>query len=174
MFTPIKVNGRYFDFTSVRASGLPAGFDSSLFTAHLVGLSFSEKITPTLSRGVHGIPLPRGRGYYQAQASIEVVWDAWDAFTKRLASQGINGYSDYDFTMLLTYKTQGKVSEIRLMEASLLGPDANHSSGGQNGLTAKVEVYVRYILTNGVCAYPLDLDQDLTNAIASGGVIVGV
>lgn len=172
-FLPPKLNGRAFDSTSLRCSGLPLNFDSTLFTQYLVNISFSEVITVSESQGTHGIPLPRGRGKYKANASIEVNLEAWDAFTKNLAANGVDGYSDFDFDMLIQYKTQGRVCEVVLKEASLLGPDASDGAANNGGLTRKVMMYVRYILTNGVCPYPLDLDQDLTDQ-SNGGVVIGV
>lgn len=172
-FTPIRINRRSYDFTSVQCSGLPAGFDPKIFTAHLRGVNFSEKITPSLPRGVHGIPLPRGRGFYTCTTSLDMIWDAWDAFTKSLASAGLDGYSDFDFDFVLTYKAGSTISTVEWKETSFLGPDASHSQGGSDGLTVKIEMHTRYILTNGVCAYPLDLELD-AGAIAEGGVVVGV
>lgn len=173
MFTPVQLNQRSYDFTSVRCSGLPAGFDSRLFTAHLRGLNFSEAITPSLPRGVHGIPLPRGRGYYTTQTSMEVVWDAWDAFTKNLAARGLQGYSDFDFSMVVSYKAGQSISTVEWRQCSILNAEASHAQGGSDGLTARLTCHTRFILTNGVCAYALDLDQDLSS-VGQGGVVVGL
>ena len=172
-FNPIKVNGRYYDFTSVRASGLPLGFDPTLFTAHLRAVNFTDNISPSRSRGVHGIALPRGRGDYDCSTSIEVVWDAWDEFTKTLAQNNVNGYSDFDFDLTINYKTNGKISEVVWKETSFLGPDTSHAQGNAAGLTVKLNMATRYVLVNGVCSYPLDLDQDLTG-LSGGGIVVGV
>ena len=172
-FNPLVINSRTYDFTSIRCSGLPLGFDSTLFTQHLMGISFSETVTPSVPAGVHGIPLPRGRGFYTCSTSLEMVWDAWDFFTKTLAQNGINGYSDFDFDLLIQYKTQGRTCKVEWKESSFLAPSGNHSRGGASGLTVNLGFYTRYILTNGVCAYPLDLDQDLST-LSSGGVSLGI
>lgn len=170
---PIQINGRTYDFTSIRPSGLPNGFDSSLFTAYLRGVNFSESITPSVPTGVHGIPLPRGRGFYSASASLEMVFEAWDVFTKSLAQSQITGYTDLDFNLLIQLVTQGVTSQVELVECSFLGPSAGWARGGTDGLTITVPLYVRYVLTNGVCAYPLDLDQDLTTE-NTGGIALGI
>lgn len=163
-FRPLKANGRYYDHTSLRLSGLPAGLDGSLFTAHVVSINWSEKVTADGQRGVHGIKLPRGRGTYEASASLEIIFEAWDELTKALAREGMDGYSDFDFDLVINLKTRGRASEIILKEASLLAPSVS-SAQGQAGITTKVDLYVRYITTNGVCAYPLDLEKDLQAAL---------
>lgn len=170
---PLKINGRTYDFTSTRCSGLPLGFDDILFSQHLRALSYSQKVTPSQPEGVHGIPLPRGRGTYKANASIELVWDVWDTFTKALADNGIDGYTDFDFNLLIQYKSQGRVCKVELFEASFLSDDQKHKQGDAGGLITMQDLYVRYIEVNGVCLYPRDLDQDLTTQ-SSGGVVIGV
>ena len=169
-FTPVKVNGRYFDFTSIRCAGLPLGFNEQAFTAHIRALNFSDSITPSRSRGVHGIALPRGRGDYDCTTSIEIVWDAWDGFTKALAKSNVNGYSDFDFDLTINYKTNGKISEVVWKETSFLGPSASHAQGNAGGLTVTLNMATRSILGNGVCSYALDLDQDISR-LSSGSVI---
>lgn len=169
-FTPIQLNGRYFDLTSVRVSGLPAGIDDVFFTKHIMSITYSEKITHGKPQGVHGIPLPRTRGRYEASASFEVSFEAWAEFCSNLASQGISGYSDFTFDLLIQYKTAGRSAKVELKYASLGAPEGTDKHG--EGLTRKIPVEVQWIETNGVCAYPLDLDQDLT--AAETGITYGV
>lgn len=171
--TPIKLNGRTYDFTSLRPSGLPPGLDDSLFTAYLRGVNFSDTISPSVPGGVHGIPLPRGRGNYSANASLDLVYEAWDAFTKSCAQSGISGITDFDFDLRIDVITQGRSSKIELMEASFLGISGGWARGGADGLPVSVPIYVRYLLINGVCAYSLDLDQDLSTE-STGGVVLGI
>lgn len=172
-FHPVTINGRTYDFTSIRPSGLPKDFDTRFFTAFLRGVSFNEQITPSVPAGVHGIPLPRGRGIYTCTTSMDVIWEAWDEATKNMAESGLDGYTDLNFDLKIQYKTQGRVSEIVWHESSFLGPSANHTRGGADGLTVTIPMYTRYITTNGVCAYPLDLDQDLSS-VNNGGVTFGL
>lgn len=170
MFTPIKINGSYYDFTSLRLSGLPDNFDSTFFTAHLMGVNYSDEVTVTESGGVHGIPLPPGRGTYKATTSMDMVWQAYDAFTRRLKESGLDGYTDLNFDLVLSYKAAGQTCEVKWMESRFLGLDASHQRG--SSLTAKIKIYTRYILTNGICIYPLDLDQDLTSV--NNNQVVGI
>lgn len=171
--TPIKLNGRTYDFTSLRPSGLPPGLDDSLFTAYLRGVNFGDTITPSIPGGVHGIPLPRGRGNYAANASLDLVFEAWDAFTKSCAQNRITGITDFDFDLRIDVITQGRSSLIEIMEASFLGVTGAWARGNADGLTITVPIYTRYLLINGVCAYSLDLDQDLSTE-STGGVSLGI
>ncbi len=169
--TPITLNGRTYDFTSLRPSGLPPGLDDSLFTAYLRGVNFGDAITPSVPGGVHGIPLPRGRGGYAANASLDLVFEAWDKFTKSCAQNSITGITDFDFNPRIDVITKGNSSKIELMEASFLGVTGAWARGGGDGLTVTVPLYVRFLLINGVCAYSLDLDQ--VSADSSTGVEFG-
>lgn len=174
-FTPVEValNQRYYDFTSVRVNGLPRFMSSALFGKHLKGLSWGDQISVSRGRGVHGIPLPRGRGDYSCSTGMELALEGFDDMTKMLAANGIDGYSDLTFNLLIQYKTQGRIMKVEWRESSLLGPDASHAQGATGGLSVKLAVDTRYILVNGVCSYARDLDQDLTG-LATGGITVGV
>jgi len=174
-FTPVEIalNQRYYDFTSVRVSGIPRFMANALFGKQLKALSWGDQISVSKGRGVHGIPLPRGRGDYSCSTSMEVALEGFDDMTKSLAQNRIDGYSDLTFNLLLQYKTQGRIMTVEWRESSILGPDASHAQGATGGLSVKLAVDTRYILTNGVCSYARDMDQDLSG-LATGGITVGV
>ena len=67
---PVKINGLKTDWTSLRGSWWGTGLTSS----HLKSLNWDEMVTPTKPRGVHGIPLTRGLGFYTATASMAKYW----------------------------------------------------------------------------------------------------
>lgn len=159
--TPIRLNGRSYDFSSIRPSGLPPGLDDSLFLAFLRGVNFSDQVTPSAPGGVHGIPLPRGRGTYGANGGLEVVFEAWDEFTKNCRRNNITGITDFDFDLNLDVIAKGRQTKIQLMESSFLGISGGWQRGGTDGLIVTIPIYVRYLLINGVCSYSLDLDQNL-------------
>ena len=82
---PATINGLKTDWSSVRT----VLFGTGLSASHLKDLSWTETVSPTKPRGVHGIPLTRGLGFYTATASATMSLEAWTALLTQLP----NGYT---------------------------------------------------------------------------------
>ncbi len=156
---PVKINGFKTDWTSLRGSWWGTGLTSS----HLKSLNWDEMVTPTKPRGVHGIPLTRGLGFYTATASMEVTLECFNA----MLSQFPNGYTAVQDNPQFSYKpygsTAGNVFTVKWVEAYIIKESWAQSQGQGDGLWVKLDIDVRYVLKAGddgvlKCLYPLDLD----------------
>lgn len=154
---PAQINGQKTDFTSLRGSWWGTGLTSS----HLKSLNWSEKVTPTKPRGVHGIPLRRGPGFYVATASMEVTLECYNA----MLGQFPDGFTTVLDNPEFSYKPYGIANtfKVRWVDASIIGVDHAQQQGGQDGLWVKLDIDLRYVQTAGddgvyKCLYPLDLD----------------
>lgn len=151
---PIQVNGLAFSYASLRCGGMPG---SGLLATHCRSVSYSHKVTPTMSQGVHGIPLTTGLGFYRASGcSVELYLEAWQQILAELPS----GYSAMKREWVWTLKNPiGPPFVVRWKEAQILGPDSNWKAEDSGGMIVKIDVNVRYILENEKCPYPIDLDN---------------
>ena len=158
---PATINGLKTDWSSVRT----VLFGTGLSASHLKDLSWTETISPTKPRGVHGIPLTRGLGFYTATASATMSLEAWTALLTQLP----NGYTALLDTVVISYKPYGQPvsGQTRWREASIIGKNPAWSQGQGDGLWVKIDFDVRYIEeagTDGIfkCMYPIDLDGALS------------
>ena len=155
---PATINGMKTDWTSLRGSWWGTGLTSS----HLKALSWDEKVTPTVPRGVHGIPLTSGLGFYTATAKMTITLECWSA----ILTQMPNGYTAVIDNPEFSYKPYGTGTttlSARWQEARIIGKSHNQSQGQGDGLWVDIDVYVRYVMEaaadgNFKCMYPLDLD----------------
>lgn len=153
MLTVTQVNGLYYDNTSIRI-GMPYG---RLIVSHLKALNYKDTITPTQAHGTHGIPLPSGLGTYQASGSLTLVKEAWDDLLMKLP----DGYGALVFPISVSYMVRmpGPSSNDVLKDCRIIDVQNGSSSGGNDGLSVELTLLVRYILRNGKCLYPIDIDQ---------------
>jgi len=159
--SPSTINGLKTDWSSVRTTL----FGTGLTASHLKDLSWQETVTPTKPRGVHGIPLRSGLGFYTCTASATMTQEAWTALLTQLP----NGYTALLDTVVIGYKPYGApvAGQTRWREARICGKNPAWSQGQGDGLWIKIDFDVRYIEeagTDGIfkCMYPLDLDGALT------------
>lgn len=155
--SPSGINGFKVDWASVRTTL----FGTGLTASHLKDLSWTEAVTPTKPRGVHGIPLRRGLGFYTASASATMTIEAHAA----LLSQQQSGYTTTLDTVSIAFQPYGSpvAYQVQWIEASIIGEDFAFAQGQGDGLWVKVNIDLRYVMkagTDGVfkCLYPLDLD----------------
>lgn len=154
---PISINGFKTDWTSLRGSWWGTGMTQ----AHIKSLSWEEKITPTKPRGVHGIPLTRGLGYYTATAKMTITLECWSAMLTQLP----NGYTAVQDNPQFSYKPYGAPTALSCIwkEAYIIGKSHSQSQGQGDGLWVDIDIDLRYVLEAGAdnvfkCMYPLDLD----------------
>jgi hypothetical protein len=169
--TPVQLNNLSYDFTRLRVSGFP-GTTGSLLKRMIKKINFSDSVTVTVPKGVHGIPLPSGLGTYSAQASLTVQYEAWEqllsgdgsgagggGFSQLVGPGG--GYTALQFNLTIDFRNKNnpRPSKYELREVRITGVGDAYSEGDASGLVVDLTLYVRYILRNGVCLYPLDLDS---------------
>ena len=155
--SPAGINGLKVDWASVRT----VLFGTGLTASQLKDLSWSEKVTPTIPRGVHGIPLRRGLGFYTVTASCTMTIEAHAA----MLSQQQNGYTAKLTDISIAFQSYGSpvAYQVKWREASIIGEDFTFSQGQGDGLWVKLDINLRYVEkagSDGVfkCIYPLDLD----------------
>ena len=155
--SPAGLNGMKMDWASVRT----ALFGTGMTASHMKDLSWNEAVTPTKPRGVHGIPLRRGLGFYTATASATITLEAHAAMLSQLP----NGYTGLLSDATIAFQPYGSsiAYQVRWREASIIGEDYSFSQGQGDGLWVKLNIDLRYVEkagTDGVfkCMYPLDLD----------------
>lgn len=155
--SPGGINGLKTDWSSVRTTLFGAGLSSS----HMKDFSWKESVTPTVPRGVHGIPLRRGLGFYTASASATITLEAW---TNLLTVLPI-GYTALLDTISVSYQPYGSdiIGRAKIYEASIIGVDRSWSQGQGDGLWVKLDLNVRYCEEAGPdevfkCMYPINLD----------------
>lgn len=151
---PFQLNGVPYSYASLRVGGqLPGG---ALMAAHMRSVSYTHKVTPTQSAGVHGIPLTTGLGFYRATGcSMEIYLDVWRQMLDELPS----GYSALKRDWVFTLKNSGtKPFVVDWKECQILGPDQNWKAEDAGGLIVKLDFNVRWIAENNKCPYPIDLD----------------
>jgi hypothetical protein len=155
--SPAGLNGMKMDWASVRT----ALFGTGMTASHMKDLSWNEAVTPTKPRGVHGIPLRRGLGFYTVTASATVTLEAHAAMIGQLP----NGYTGQLSDASIAFQPYGSpiAYEVKWLEASIIGEDFSFSQGQGDGLWVKLNIDLRYVMkkgTDGVfkCMYPLDLD----------------
>lgn len=160
---PSGINGMKTDWSSLRTTLFGAGLTAS----HMKDFSWKETITPTKPRGVHGIPLRRGLGFYVASASATITLEAWLSLLTQLP----NGYTALLDTIVVGYKPYNstRIGQAKLLEASIIGLDNSWSQGQGDGLWVKIDIDLRYVLQAGPdgvfkCMYPINLDGVLTAA----------
>jgi len=149
-----SINGLYYDHNSIRLQipGLPDTF----ITSHLKSINFSDQLTPSTAYGVGPIALPSGLGQYSAEASFTT---SKEAFNKMLGGLP-NGYGGVNLGFTIAYVPFGSYgpSEVELVDSRIQGVK-DSSSSGQGNLDVEVTLYVRYILRDGKCLAPLDVDD---------------
>jgi hypothetical protein len=150
------LNGLYYDFTSIRLA--VAGIS---IAEQLQDISFSDKMTPAKMRGTHPIKLGTGLGQYEADASISLLKDYWQAFQREIKAKlpGGQGLTQLVFPISVSYAPVGSanISTVELKECRIIGREYTHPKSGGDGLMVKIPLDVRYILEDGVCLAPLDL-----------------
>jgi hypothetical protein len=156
MSLPIpSINGLYYDHTSLRLD-IPGVASPQMLTSHLKSLNYSDQLTPSTGYGTSPIRLPSGLGQYSSEGSMTISKEAWD---KALASLP-NGYGAVLFGLSLVYVSRGsflpsKVDLVQVRFESI--KDA--SSQGTANLDVEIKLNIRYILRNGKCLAPLDIDE---------------
>lgn len=163
---PITINGRTWDFTSIRITGFPGGAPSMV--PYLRDITYSDIVSPEATVGVHGIPLPRGRGTYTTSSSLTLVREGWDLLVE--SADFPDGYSQYIFDLLIEFQgAKRKTVRHELKETSIIAVNDNYQRGGTDGLMCQLTLSTRYILRSGKCIYPLDLPQVLNAAGDAAG-----
>jgi hypothetical protein len=154
---PGTVNGMKTDWAAIRTKLFGTGITAS----HLKDISFSEQVTPTKPRGIHGIPLTSGPGFYTATASATMTNEAWLGVLGQLP----DGYTTILDTVVLAFRPVGSpiIGQVKWMETRIIGVEDSYAQGQGDGLWVKVNFDLRYILRAGAdavfkCMYPLDLD----------------
>jgi len=169
--TPVQLNNLSYDFTRLRVSGFP-GTTGSLLKRMIKKIAFSDSVTPTIPKGLHGIPLPSGLGTYSTSSSLTVQFEAWEQLLSgdgsgqgggglsQLVGNG-GGYTAINFNLTVDYRNKNnpRPSKAELRETRIVGVGDAYSEGDASGLVVDLTLYTRYILRNGVCLYPLDLDS---------------
>lgn len=169
--TPVQLNNLSYDFTRLRVSGFP-GTTGSLLQSMIKKINFSDSVTPTIPKGVHGIALPSGLGTYSTTSSLSVQFEAWEQLLSgdgsgasggglsQLVGQG-GGYTVIQFNLVIEYRNRNnpRPSKAELRETRIVGVGDAYSEGDASGLMVDLTLYTRYLLRNGVCLYPLDLDS---------------
>lgn len=155
--SPAGLNGMKMDWASVRT----ALFGTGMTASHMKDLSWNEAVTPTKPRGVHGIPLRRGLGFYTVTASATITLEAHAAMIAQLP----NGYTGQLSDASIAFQPYGSqiAYEVKWHEASIIGEDFSFSQGQGDGLWVKLTIDLRYVTKKGTngefkCMYPLDLD----------------
>lgn len=148
-----SINGLYYDHTSVRLQ-IP-GLDSILITSHLKSISYSDTLTPSTSYGVSPIQLPSGLGQYSAEASCVISKEAFDQTLGSLPQ----GYGSVIIGFSIAYVPRGSYlpSRVDLIDSRIMSVK-DSSSNGQGNLDVELGLYVRYIVRDGKCLAPLDVD----------------
>lgn len=159
--TPVQLNNLSYDFTRLRVSGWP-GTTGSLLKRMIKKINFSDSVTPTIPKGVHGIALPSGLGTYSTSTSFAVQFEAWEQLLAGLATLVGNGggYTTIQFNLTIDYRNRANPvpSKAELREARIVGVGDAYSEGDASGLMTDITLYTRFVLRNSVCLYPLDLD----------------
>jgi hypothetical protein len=155
--SPGGINGLKTDWSSVRTTLFGAGLTAS----HMKDFSWKETVTPTKPRGVHGIPLRSGLGFYAATASATITLEAWTNLLTVLPA----GYTALLDTISVSYQPYGAdiIGQAKIYEARIIGVDKTWSQGQGDGLWVKLDLDVRYCEEAGPdgvfkCAYPINLD----------------
>lgn len=158
MSLPIpSINGLYYDHTSVRLQ-IP-GLPSQMITSHLKSMNFEDSLTPSTSYGGSPIELPSGLGQYKASGSCVISKEAFDQLNASLPQ----GYGSVILNFTISYISRGSYepSEVKLVESRIMSVKDSSSNGGGN-LDVELGLYIRYILRNGKCLAPLDVDNVAT------------
>lgn len=154
MALPIpSINGLYYDHTSVRLQ-IP-GLDAQTITQHLKSINFSDQLNPSTSYGVSPIQLPSGLGQYDAEASCVISKEAFDNMIASLP--GGYGAAVLGFSIVYVPRNSFSPSRVDLIDSRIKSVK-DSSSNGQGNLDVELGFYVRYILRNGKCLAPLDVD----------------
>ena len=160
--TPVVLNNLSYDFTRLRISGWP-GTTGSLLRRMIKKVNFSDTVSPAIPKGVHGIALPSGLGSYSTSTSLSVQFEAWEELLAGLKSviESAGGYTAIQFDLTVEYRNRAnpQPSRAELKESRIIGVSDAYSEGDASGLMTDLTLYTRYILRNGVCLFPLDLDS---------------
>ncbi len=154
---PATINGMKTDWTSLRGQWWGTGLTAS----HTKALNWKESITPTKPRGVHGIPLRRGPGFYTVTASITVSLECFNA----MLTQFPQGYGMKEDNPLFAFKPYGQKQtfQVKWVEAFITEENYSFAQGQGDGLWVDLSVDVRWVEKAGddgvfKCIYPIDLD----------------
>jgi hypothetical protein len=144
------VNGRRFDFTSVEIliNGIP------LVGRAISSITYRDSLEPGVVRGGSALPLGLTRGEYTAEMSLEMPKEEADRFLTALAAispaaGSAGGYMEARFEVDVAYAELFGATQIdHLNGCRVKSVDDSHAKGS-DGLTAKFDCFVQYILRNG-------------------------
>ncbi|MGW8285753.1 MAG: hypothetical protein ACWGPR_08545 [Candidatus Deferrimicrobiaceae bacterium] len=146
-FLGTLINGKRFDHSSheIAIDGIPV--------QNIRSITFSESLEPGIQRGTSALKLGRSRGMYDAEGSIEMYVEDFDALCVVLAAKGLGGYmeAEFDVTIVIYEVGANTPTNIRLRGCRITNAEQSSEEGGDVTMTT-ASLNIMTILRNGIQA----------------------
>lgn len=144
-----RINGAYFDFTSIEAVLGPIGI-----CINLTDINYSQKLDPGLFRGTSAKLRGRSRGIYTADGNLTIYKEDYEKLKIALSAKALGyGYMTVPFLITVVYRSYGVFIPAKdtLRGVRIISEDNNHSAGN-NVLVVKLGLSIMDVSSNGMDA----------------------
>lgn len=139
-FLGTLINGKRFDHSSHEISfdGIP--------NQNISEISYSETLEPGEQRGTAAGKLGRTRGVYNAEGSVTMYVEDWEALASILVAKGLGGYMEAEFVVTVTMFELTGVPVVHTLRGCRVTSVEDSSSAGSDVREVTIQLDIMQIL----------------------------